>query len=374
MKIFVLGTRGFPNVQGGVEKHCEELYPRLVSLGFDITVTTRTPYIRKDQRLKSWKGVRFKHIWCPHVKSLEAIIHTFLVLLSAVIDRPRIIHFHTIGPALLIPFARLLGFRVVMTHHGADYKRQKWGPTAKRVLALGEYVGVKYANATIVISQAIKTNLEERFPRSSLYLIGNGINTPARVESGSTLVRFGLHPRAYVFTACRLVPEKGLHDLVTAYSGIHNPSFQLVIAGEADHETSYSRSLKSDAKAAGVILTGNIFGIELAELYSNAALFVLPSYHEGFPIALLEALSYSLPVLVSDIPPHKGFPLSEQRYFVPGDITGLREQMKRLIDEGTSATESDTYERILVDKYNWDVIAKETASVYWELSGQVVSA
>jgi hypothetical protein len=56
MKIIVLGTRGFPNVQGGVETHCENLYPRLAGLGCDVTVLTRRPYV--DPGVTSHRGVR----------------------------------------------------------------------------------------------------------------------------------------------------------------------------------------------------------------------------------------------------------------------------------------------------------------------------
>ena len=77
----------------------------------------------------------------------------------------------------------------------------------------------------------------------------------------------------------------------------------MVIAGDADHKIKYTKNLKKlSNETQGVILTGVLTGEPLAELYSNVGLFVLPSYYECLPIALLEALSYGLPVLVNDIP------------------------------------------------------------------------
>ena len=49
LKIAVLGTRGFPNVQGGVEAHCENLYTRLVKQGCEVTVFARAPYLEKNK-------------------------------------------------------------------------------------------------------------------------------------------------------------------------------------------------------------------------------------------------------------------------------------------------------------------------------------
>ncbi len=75
-----------------------------------------------------------------------------------------------------------------------------------------------------------------------------------------------------------------------------------MLAGDADFEDDYSRSLKKQARDNGVVLTGFIKGEKLHSLLTGARCFVLPSSHEGLPISLLEAMSYSLPVIVSDIP------------------------------------------------------------------------
>src|SRR3546814_7362061 len=67
----------------------------------------------------------------PRSKSLEAIVATFIAILYAWIRGAQIIHIHAIGPALLCPLARILGLHVIVTHHGADYERAKWGAFAK---------------------------------------------------------------------------------------------------------------------------------------------------------------------------------------------------------------------------------------------------
>ena len=52
MKIVVIGTRGIPNIMGGVETHCEELFPRIAARGFDVTVIRRSSYVRDS--LTEW--------------------------------------------------------------------------------------------------------------------------------------------------------------------------------------------------------------------------------------------------------------------------------------------------------------------------------
>ncbi len=181
MKIIVLGTRGIPGIQGGVETHCEELYPRLVSLGHDITIITRTPYV-KSKKINAFKSVRLKHIFAPKNKTFEAIIHSFLGTLYAGYKRPDFLHIHTVGCMLLTPFAKLLGLKVIVTNHGPDYNRQKWGETAKRIIKLGERLGTKYADKIIVISELIDNILKNNYNRHDAVLIYNGVTMLTKSE------------------------------------------------------------------------------------------------------------------------------------------------------------------------------------------------
>ena len=365
LRIFVLGTRGFPNVQGGVEKHGEELYPRLAQLGCDITVFTRTPYFPKGKRFPEWRGVKYFPLWCPKQKYLEAFIHTFIGVLKSRIGSPDLLHIHGIGPSLMVPLAKILGLKVIVTNHGPEYQRQKWGKLAKRVLRLGEFFAIKYSDKMIVISQEIKRFLENKYGRRDLELISNGVERPLPIPPGEILLKYGLKPRQYALMACRFVPEKGIHDLMDAYSKLENRQFKLAIAGDADHETEYSREIKRIAKKReGIVLTGYISGRPLAELFSNAGLFLLPSYYEGLPIALLEALSYGLPVLVSDIPANREVSLPNSRFFPPGDVALLSRKMAELFAQGISQEEIRRNEELLIKKYDWDVIAKKTYEVY----------
>lgn len=361
MKIFVIGTRGFPGVQGGVERHCEELYPRLAGLGCDVTVFTRTPYIPRNERLNEWNGVRFIHQWCPRKKSFEAIIHSFLSVMKATARRPDIIHIHGIGPALLAPVAKATGAKIVMTHHGPDYMRAKWGRAAKTILKLGESFGVRSSSAVITISKGIREHVKDLYGVDPV-VIPNGVNIPAFVEPGPMMERFGLRPREYVFTACRFVPEKGLEVLIEAYRALKSPAFRLVIAGDADHETDYSRNIKEMASATpGVVLTGFQSGGSLDELFSNAGLFVLPSFFEGLPIALLEALGYGLPVLISDIPQHLEVPLDKDCYFRTGDSNDLSNALAGF--NAISLTRG-RYIPLMKGEYNWYNIAASTLDIY----------
>jgi len=365
LRIAVLGTRGIPDVMGGVETHCQELFPRLVARGHQITLFGRAPYL--DSKIPyEYRGIKVIPLWAPKNKSLEAIIQTFLGILYVVKHRNLydLLHIHAIGPALLVPLAKFFGIPVVMTHHGPDYDRQKWGQLAKSVLRMGESLGCRFSDAVITVSRHIASLVESQFHRKATY-IPNGVNLPEMAPPGVMVTRHRLVPHKYILAVGRFVPEKGFHDLLKAFATC-KIDWKLVIAGDTDHEDDYSRALKQQAaQDFRVLLTGFIRGSELAEVFSNAGLFVLPSYHEGLPIALLEAISYNLPILASDIPANLEL-ADVSETFPAGDVAVLSMKLEQMTTAGTKeAVARHRIER----EFNWDIVAAATEKVYCDVLG-----
>ena len=359
MKIIVTGTRGIPNIMGGVETHCEELFPRIAAKGYDVTVIRRKSYVKDS--LTEYKGVKLIDIETPKKKSFEAIVHTFKAILKAKSVKADIVHIHAIGPALLVPMARLLGMKVVFTHHGPDYDRDKWGKAAKFMLKLGERMGTMFANEVIVISNVINDILIKKYNRTDCHLIYNGVPEPDICNFPEYFQELGIEEGKYILGMCRFVPEKNLHHLVEAFTKIDNKGCKLVLAGDTDFEDDYSRNLKEKARQHGVILTGFIKGKKLHSLLTHARCFVLPSSHEGLPIALLEAMSYHLPVIVSDIPANLEVGLPHEYYFPVGDISTLADKLQNNVNSHINNTNYD------ISSYNWDYIAEQVNQVYIKL-------
>lgn len=364
MKIVVTGTRGIPNIMGGVETHCEELFPRIAAMGEDVTVIRRKSYVRDTQT--QWKGVKLVDIETPKKKSFEAIIHTFRAINKAKQFGADIVHIHAIGPALLVPYAKVLGMKVVFTHHGPDYDRDKWGLAAKTMLKLGETMGCKFADHVIVISNVIKELIAKRCGRTeNVHLIYNGVPEPEICDNPEYFEELGIEKGKYILGMCRFVPEKHLHDLVEAYSRLkvngERLKVKLVLAGDTDFEDDYSRSLKQKARDNGVVLTGFVRGKKLHSLLTNALCYSLPSSHEGLPIALLEAMSYHLPVITSAIPANLEVGLNADCYHEVGDVDALANKLDVICGQPLQRI---TYD---MSKYNWDVIAQQMEKVYKNL-------
>jgi glycosyltransferase involved in cell wall biosynthesis len=365
MRVMVFGFRGFPGVQGGIETHAEHLYPLLVEKGCRVDVVVRTCYMEGECH-HLWKGVRLHRLWAPgpRFKGIEAFLHSLLSLLAAAMLRPDVVHIHAIGPAIMAPLGKLLGLRIVVTHHGPDYEREKWGRAARFVLKLGERLGMRFADRRITISRVIQERVQLEYGMGS-ELIPNGVIIPEMPKTQSTLRRFGLEAGRYVLMVSRLVPEKRHLDLIEAFCRAGLTGWRLALVGGLEPGDDYVHSV---ARAAGgndhVVLTGYQSGPALQELYAHAGVFVLPSSHEGLPIVLLEALSYGLPVLASDIPAHLELGLSARHYYPLGDMDAMVTGLAALAAQRPSRSQREEIRAWVTERYDWQKIAGRTLAVY----------
>lgn len=372
LRVMFLGLRGFPAVQGGVESHAQQLCPILAGMGCRVEVVVRSRYLASEYG-PAWRGVRYIRLWSPRSRGLEAIVHTFLGVLVAAVRRPDVLHIHAIGPALMVPLARVLGLRVVVTHHGPDYDRQKWGRFAKAMLRLGERVGMRWSNARIAISRAIAERVRETCSRDCV-LIPNGVALPELPLTRTGVDAFGLEPGRYVLLVSRLVPEKRHSDLIEAFRRAGLDDWRLVIVGGADHPDAYSYRVAEEAtRTRGVVCTGVLTGLPLRELYANAGMFVLPSSHEGLPIAMLEALSYGLPVIASDIPANLEIGLPDGHYFPVGDVERLARMISTFAAIPLLQSEREERRAWVARRFDWHSIAKRTLAVYQGIGRRVPS-
>ena len=162
-----------------------------------------------------------------------------------------VLHIHAIGPALLVPYAKLLGMKVVFTHHGPDYDRDKWGFAAKTILKMGERMGCMFTDDVIVISNVIRNLIAKKYNRiKNVHLIYNGVSEPETCEYPEYFNELRIEKGKYVLGMCRFVPEKNLHHLVEAFvkwKSAHGDGFKdmkQVLAGDTDFEDTYSLGLK----------------------------------------------------------------------------------------------------------------------------------
>lgn len=351
--------RGFPFVQGGVESHCHNLIPRL-SGEFECHVYRRKPYLTEESRV-SLPGIRFIDLPSGRMKGFETVFHTFLCVMHLLFHRVDCVNIHNIGPGLFTPLLRLMGYRVVLTYHSPNYEHDKWGRMSKMILRLAEKISLGCASHVIFVSPLQRA----KFPQSVLMkssAIVNGINPLPKTDSTDFLDRHGIRKGKYLLAVGRLTQEKGFETLVRAVQGMADVE-QLVIAGDSDHNPNARAELKRLDGDGKTVLPGYTTGENLAQLYANARGYVLSSFSEGFPMVLLEAMDFGLPVVASDIPAAHIIELPAHCYASPGNPGSFAKAIGATFGSGADRINYD------LTSYDWDHIARQTAEIYRRMTG-----
>ena len=308
MKIAVIGVKGLPAKQGGIEHYCEALYPKMVEQGHSIDLFARSSYIEKPWfSISEHKGVRVICLPSFPLRGLDALTNSFFAALLASYKDYDIIHFHALGPALFSIIPRLLSSaKVIVTCQGLDWQRAKWGKLSSRIISLGEKTAAIYAHEIVVVSKTLKTYFAKTYHIRPIYIPnGPGIYAQSDPNLGS-VKSLGLTPGKYLLFLGRLVPEKRPDLLIQAFQILKKTGWKLAIAGGNSDTTAYIAKLHQSAKGnPDIVFTGELKGSSLAEIVKGAGLFVSPSGLEGLPLAMLEAMREGVPVVASDIAPHR---------------------------------------------------------------------
>ena len=367
MKIAMIGHKRIPSREGGVEIVVGELSKRMVKRGHRVVAYNRkSEHIagKEFEELSEWEGVEIKWVKTPNSSKLNAIVYSLFATLKAIGKRFDVIHFHAEGPSSMVLLAKLFRKRCVVTIHGLDWQRTKWGGFATKYLKFGEKAAAKHADEVIVLSKNVQQYFLDTYNRETVF-IPNGISQPEINEPGIIREKYALEKDSYVLFLGRLVPEKCPHLLIEAFKEIKTDK-KLVIAGGASHTSEYETQLREIAKDCdNIIFTGFVEGKELDELFSNAYIYCLPSDLEGMPISLLEAMSYGNCCLTSDIPECTEVLGEHGVSFKKSDKEDLKTVLEKLLTDGESVQKyKDTAQKYILEKYNWDEVCEKTLALY----------
>jgi len=289
--------------------------------------------------------------------------------------RAEIVHIHTIQffgfwrDCVHLAVARLLGCRVFLHNHGASF--DQWaagmGPLARGILRWS----FESASGVIVLSRDWLTKLAPYAPRARWHVVPNGVPLPPRVNDVTT------SPPVFLFLG-DWTSRKGVHDLVGAVELASRQGFAgIVRLAGFEKEPGQLKALEQRIAAGGCASRIRILGT-LAASEKDAALaaahcLVLPSYAEGLPMAVLEAMAYGLPVIASRVGAVPEAMTDGQEGFIiaPGDVEALTDRMLRLTRNLELRRQMGAAARRRAEtEFSLDVIVDRLMRIY----GEVLSA
>lgn len=373
LRIAMFGHKRVPSREGGIEVVVDELATRMARLGHRVTIYNRggkhvsgagfdSSDMAETKKTGFYRGVRVRKVPTIDRKGMAAVSSSFTSAIITAFRRFDVVHIHAEGPAFMCFLPKLLGKRVIVTIHGLDWQRAKWGGFASWYIRTGERQAAKHADQIIVLSRGVQQYFMDTYGRETVF-IPNGVNRPEKVEAKLITEQYGLKTNDYVLYLGRIVPEKGLRYLIHAWNRIHTDK-KLVIAGGSSDTDAFLEELRKEA-GDNVIFTGFIQGRMLAELYSNAYIYTLPSDLEGMPLSLLEAMSFGNCCLTSDITECTDVVGDHAESFRKSDVDDLSFHLQKLLDNPDLVKK---YKQEAADficrKYNWDEIVLKTLDLY----------
>jgi len=367
--IACFGVKALP-YPGGIESILEEIAPRLVSKGFDLTIYVRAPYTGKRFEKWEYKGLSIVSIPCIRSKHLEAPTHTILSVVHALFEGHNIFFFNAIVLGVFTIVPRIFGKKVILQTQGLDWKREKWGKLATMFIKFSAFCSVFFANKTICVSEIDADYFLKKYNKS-LPIIPNGVNVPRLTKSVSYLHQKNITQKKYLLFMSRLVPEKGCHILLKAWSmlsSVEKSDVVVVIAGSTNYKDDYYNDLINQA-ADDILFLGFARGLDKEELLTHALAYVQPSTIEGMSIALLEAMSFGLFPIVSDIPENLSVVGTEYgESFWSNNPRDLADKIKKLLSNIEKLIESkDSISSYILSKYKWDDSVNKLTKILHEL-------
>lgn len=381
LRIAVIGPRGVPSNYSGVERIVEELFEIVAAAGHHVTVYCRPEVLSSPTGVH--KGMRLVRTPAPGGKNLETLSHSLFSTLHAVLrgdvhdgGKPfDVISYHTIAPGLFTPIARAAGIPVINHVHGLDWQREKWRGLGSFVLRRCERAMVRHATKIIGVNPDIIDYYRTHFGREA-ELLPNGVHKVRDefIPYGEVLNRFGLVPGKYAVSVGRIVPEKRIHDTIAAFAKVPG-DMKLVFVGEGKHSPEYVERVHRQAGAdPRVVFTGLQRGGALETLFRCARLYISASELEGLPSSLLECMERRVPVIASNITPHRELleRVAGYDWFFPvGDTDAMaRLIVAALADEAKSQHLANGARDFVRANYSWPALAAATLRRYREVAGR----
>lgn len=274
-----------------------------------------------------------------HIHTSEppsALRKSMFMLLAKLFRKKTIVHFHSFSPETTINGKFKKVYHYVFTN--ADVVivlSELWKKYVNDTFELGDKVRVVYNPCTADIST-------QKYDKKKQILYAGTVNA-----------------------------RKGYGDMIKAFAKIASdfPDWQIVFAGNGEVEQGMKLASESGIKSQTVFL-GWVSGVTKDKAFKEATIFCLPSHAEGFPMSVLDAWSYGLPVITT---PVGGIPDVAQDdtnmlLFNPGDVNMLAKQMKRMIVDNSLRDKISKQSTLLASTtFNINTINKEIGKIYKEL-------
>ena len=357
MKIAFIGGRDIKTL-GGIENYVYNLATHLVKLGHE-------PIVYCESNRNAIEEVNgFKVIY--HKSFGGRFLCKILLSLKSTIDaltkeeNVELFHYNAWPPSLWSWIPRMVGRKALLEGHGFEWKRTKYSPFQQKIMHLMEWLTAKMHKNILVVSDEQRDYFASHYSRSCV-TIPTAVNMPDNNDVDSDILsRYKVEQGRYFLYLGRLVQDKNPDYLIKAFQKANTTDYKLVIAGSNDQQPEYVEYLHKLAQSnSNIIFTGAVYGADKNTLLRHSAAFCIPSTIEGLAITLLEAMSYGLVCIASDIPSNREGLSNNGIWVTAEDVDSLAKKIEYVISNTDALSHIKELNRRRVEQnFTWDIIAQ----------------
>lgn len=276
------------------------------------------------------------HISGNNIKKIIYFIVAYIKLHFLILfDKFDIIHIHMsykgsfIRKYYVAKLCKKHNKKVIIHLHGSEFKDYYLGASEKLKNEIVELFNI--VDVTIALGKEWEDFILSIAPKANVKVINNAVTIP---ELDEKIV----NPEpAFLFMGA-LIKRKGVLDLLKAAKILNDEGiskFKIMIAGTGEEEACLKKYVLENALEKNIEFLGWVGKNDRPELLRSTDVLVLPSYNEGLPMAILEAMSYGLPIISTSVGSiDEAVKENENGYLIePGDSLSLASKMKLFIDD-----------------------------------------
>lgn len=358
-----MGFRGIPANYGGFETFAEELAPRLVRMGHDVTVYCRSNSVDPALDGAFYKGVRLKVLPTIGTKYLDTVAHTFISSLHGLGQGYDAVLMLNAANSPFAAVSRLGGAKVALNVDGIERLRKKWGLAGRLYYRLGEYLATVVPNAIVSDADVIRDYYLKNHGADSVMIpYGSDVE---RAETTGALERAGVTPGEYILYVSRLEPENNAHIVIEAFKGVDTGK-RLVVVGDAPYASAYKDRLRELAAGdARVVLAGAVYGLGYRELQSHAYCYVQATEVGGTHPALVEAMGFGNCVVVNGTPENVEVVGDAGLVYGKNDVSELMSILERVMHNPEIMLECKLAASARArERYSWERVAQDYETLF----------